>query len=227
MRNIIVTEPYSSKNLYFESINDITNQSKINLEKSSVQENNIIINNFQHNLSNIAKNKVKENEPNFMRLKNLKYSHISLYNNPLIKNNNSFYQNYLFIHKNNLNKTKLPAFDKSYRSRSKNSIMDVKNNSFPNNYKVNLKLIEKEIQFKLLDMSIQIENDNFLKKEDKDDFLDIKNENNNNTFSSYELEGNKNEIINTGIQSVNENDINYIYNLNNINNINKNLSFVI
>ena len=222
MRNKISTAPHSSKNLNFTSINDINNKSKLNLQKSSVQENNKInklINNFQHNLPNIAKNKVKENEPNIMRSKNLKYSHISLYN-PLMKNNNSFYQNYLFIPKNNLKKNKLSALDDSYRRRSKNSIMDAKNN-----YKVNLKLIEKELQFKLFDMSIQIENDNFLKKDDTDDFLDIKNENNNNIFSNYELEGNKNEIINIGMQSVNKNEINYIYSLNNINNTNQNLSF--
>ena len=101
------------------------------------------------------------------------------------------------------------------------------NNSFHNNYKANLKLIEKELQFKLLDMSIQIENNKILNREDTDDFFDIKNENNKNIFSNYELEANKNDIINTGIQSINENEINYIYNLNNINNINKNLSFVI
>ena len=84
----------------------------------------------------------------------------------------------------------------------------------------NLKLVEKELQFKLLDMSMQIEND---KNSDEEDSNTISGLNNKDKPDKYwhknvknELESYKKElsIKDARRKSVNVNEINQIYNLN-------------
>ena len=216
--------PRSSKNVQFDDINGkIDNIPKMNMDASYIfqkkKSNNIINNNLY---SNNAFSHMTSNEINYIKPKKLKNTHIS-FNNPLLKNNNFLHPNYIFGSKpnNNLNRSKMSIKDSFYRQRDKNNILDSsKQELIEQPGKTNLKLIQKELQFKLLDMSIQIENGINTDDENSNLFSNLQNDNNNNLSQKNvkkELESSKNEIKtnNARRKSLNVHDMAQMYNLNN------------
>ena len=218
--------PRSSKNVQFNDINGkIDNIPKMNMDASYVfqkkKSNNIITNNLHPNKSFMH---MQSAELNYLKAKKLKNTHIS-FNNPLLKNN-FLHPNYVFGAKqnNNLNRSIMSIKDNFYnRQIDKNNILDSsKQELLEQSGKTNLKLIQKELQFKLLDMSIQIENGNS-DDEESNAFSNLQNDKNNNNLweknVKNELESYKNEIKtnNTRRKSLNVYDIDQIYNLNNLN----------
>ena len=236
----------SSKNINPGYINEKMERfPKINIDRSYVfpqKKSSKKLNIYSPpNMPNIRINKISSKENNFFRAKKSKNSHISpipSLTNLLSptqnqfslskKNNNLLQVNYLF-HKNpnnNMNKTGLSIADTILRQKTRNSMMDADGNSaLYEQSGTNLKLVEKELQFKLLDMSMNID----YKNSDDEDSYNFSNINNNITNSNdntnkfwhknvkNELESCNQEIKmrNARRNSVNVNDIKQIYNLNN------------
>ena len=192
---------HSSKNALFEDIkekNDIF--SKMNFDRSFAY----LTNKNSNNLLNIRSKKIKNTQ--------------ILHYNPLKKMNNFLHPTYLYKNKQstNLNKSKLSLAD-IYNKKTKNTLGD--NIVIEHSSNCNLKLVQKELQYKLLDMSIQIENN--VNSEDNND---------SNSLSYYEKTNNnfwgksiKNEIESgekiredgKRRKSVNVHDCNQLNNLNN------------
>ena len=224
--------PLSSKNVKIDEIKEKNNNfPKINIESSFEFENiksNKLIHNPQQNYPNITINNAPLNKQNLTSSKKMKKRHLSIYN-PLIKNNNFLYVNYMLGAKqnNNLNRNKISSKDILFtRQKSKNSILNtsIKGALSEQTEKANLKLIQKELQYKLLDMSYQIEN-----SQDSEEELNVSNLINqkNKYFCGNnikkELESYKKEIItnNSRRKSVNVNDFRKINNLSCYFNVNK------
>ena len=198
---------HSSKNVNYENLSQKNNNfPKITIDSSLLHTTN----KSNNKLLNIT----KINEQNHLKSKITRNTQISSYN-PIKKTTNFFHPNYLCTSKqnNNLNKSKL-SIPNVYQ-KSKKSIRD--NILFDHTSQCNLKLVQKELQYKLLDMSMQI--DNQANSEDED----------SNTLSNYEKanmnfwgKNVKNELELTQ-KEVKENrqrrksyDINQLYSLNNV-----------
>ena len=213
----------SSKNVIFDGIKEKNeNFPKLNADHSFIYQN-------KKNSNNILNISQKINEQNYAKSKKLKNTNI-LFNNPLKKTSNFLHPNYIYVSKknnNNLNRSK-SLLDNAYNLKShktqkaKNSL---KNTILYDNFsQANLKLVQKKLQFKLLDMSIQIENN--VNSEGEDSLTNYEKANNNFWGKNVEneLESYKNEMtMGKRRNSINVSDINQINNLNNSPNNNKGL----
>ena len=191
----------SSKNVNFANIKDkIEKIPKININDTYlVQPDNAnrLINNSPQPNQSMSIHNISVNEPTFQKSKRLNNMNITYINHPK-KNNNLLHPNYLFLPKqNNLNRSKLSINDGFHKQKSKKTIIDAINQPmYEHSSKTNLKLVQKELQYKLLDMSIQIEN-NMEQDDDNSNFSSLKNDKTNNFWGrnvKKELESYKNEI---------------------------------
>ena len=202
---------HSSKNVNYENLSQKNNNfPKITIDSSLLHTTN----KSNNKLLNIT----KINEQNHLRTKKTRNTQI-LYYNPIKRTSNLLHPNYLFTTKqsHNLNKSKL-SLANIYNQKSRNSIRD--NILFDQSSQCNLKLVQKELQFKLLDMSIQIENKVNSENEDSNTLSNYEKANNNFWGKNVknELESYKKEIKDDKKRrkSVNVHDINQLYNLNNV-----------
>ena len=119
------------------------------------------------------------NEPNFFAVKSkIKNTHIMKPS----KKGNHFHANFLHLpNQNDLNRSRLSINNGQLSQKTRNTIIDAINKSqyVEKNSKTNLKLVQKELQYKLLDMSIQIENTLNTDEETSNNFSSLKIDNNN------------------------------------------------
>ena len=126
------------------------------------------------------------------------------FHNPLKMSNNNLLNIYQYPKKNPLNKNRLTLGDTYFKARRNSYQIE-----FPErrNTRKNLKQIQRELQFKLLDMSIQIENDS----EEGQDFVENKELNfkrkNNKRYTEY-YQGNKMKNSFKKLRTDNNNPIN-------------------
>ena len=167
-------------------ISKIDNLPNINIDHSNISpENNsnfLLNNNSPPTLPNITISKINSKEQSScLKGKRIKNTHVSNIpsENPLSQlssvspfqaqktNSNLLNVNYLFLPKqnnnlgNNLNRSRLSMADNIVKQLSRRSFVDPGGNNAlyqQSGETTNLKLVEKELQFKLLDMSMQIEN---------------------------------------------------------------------
>ena len=194
---------HSSKNALFEDIKERNeNFSKMNIDRSFAYLSNKNCN----NLLNIRSKKIKNTQ--------------ILHYNPLKKMNKMLHLNYLYKNKqnNNLNKSKKTLVDiynkKTKNPREDNILIDQSSNC-------NLKLVQKELQYKLLDMSIQIENNVNSEDNESNSLSHYEKTNNNFWGKSIKNEIESGEKIGEDgkrRKSINVNDCNQINNLNNATN---------
>ena len=213
----------SSKNVKYENIGEKIDKKKINPDRSYVfhskRSNKLLPVSPKNNHVITYNNNISINEPYFHKSKRLGINNVSFIM-PKANNNNLLHLNYLYIPKENLNKSNVSISNDYLRTKSKNS----RQTRYKQSSKTNLKLVQKELQFKLLDMSMQIENG----QSDDDDSNYFSNDKTDKTVSKLkahnikqELELFKNDIKNNRRKSVNIADINKLNNLNNIYNVNK------
>ena len=131
----------------FSNVNDKFKNSAISVNPERENHNKMRhINNTTEMLLNQEKENINKQKP-------LKNTFVSLHNPLRTSHKNLF--NKLFLQKNTIyNKNKLSLDPHFFPRRNSFSV-----NLFPKKKKKNLKQIERELQYKLLDMSIQIEND--------------------------------------------------------------------
>ena len=191
----------SSKNVNFANIKDkIEKFPKFNINDTYIahpENANRLINNSPQSNQNRNIHNISINEPTYQKPKRFNKMNITYINHPK-KNNYLLHPNYLFLPKqNNLNKSKLSINDGFHNAKSKKTIIDAINQPvYEHSEKTNLKLVQKELQYKLLDMSIQIEN-NMDQDNDDSNFSSLKNDKTNNFWGrnvKNELESYKNEI---------------------------------
>ena len=158
---------HSSKQVKSPDIKEkMNNFPKINIIRSnnnnysSNKTNNIV--NIHHNYPNVYINKIQDEDPNLMRRKILKNTNMPIFISRSSNNNNTLlHPNFLFTQKqnNNVNGSRLSFAGNFVRRQSKILKRESSKESlYHHSSKTNLKLIQKELQFKLLDMSIQIYN---------------------------------------------------------------------
>ena len=224
---------HSSKQVKSPDIKEkMNNFPKINIIRSnnnnysSNKTNNIV--NIHHNYPNVYINKIQDEDPNLMRRKILKNTNMPIFISRSSNNNNTLlHPNFLFTQKqnNNVNGSRLSFAGNFVRRQSKILKRESSKESlYHHSSKTNLKLIQKELQFKLLDMSIQIENNQNPDDEELNDFSNIKSGKDNNLWGQNvkkELESYKNEIKIARRKSVNVSDIKKINIFNNFYKSNK------
>ena len=153
----------------------IFNFSKIQdkIEKINLT-NNLVINENPNITINLS-----PNEPNFFAVKSkIKNTHIMKPS----KKSNHFQANFLHLpNQNDLNRSRLSINNAQLSQKTRNTIIDAINKSqyVEKTSKTNLKLVQKELQYKLLDMSIQIENTLNTEEDTSNNFSSLKIDNNN------------------------------------------------
>ena len=216
--------------------------------------NFLLNNNSPPTIPNITISKINSKEQSsFIRGKKIKNTHISPLPSmqsltPLCQlsslspfqaqktNSNLLNVNYLFHSKqnnnlgNNLNRSRLSMADNIVKQLSRRSFVDPGGNNAlyqQSGETANLKLVEKELQFKLLDMSMQIENNKNSDDEESNTFSGLNNidkqdkiwhKNVKNELESYKKEFSFKDLRR---KSVNVNEVNQIYNLNSFYNLGK------
>ena len=215
----------SSKNVNYGNIEERIDKKRINPDRSYVfqskKSNKLLSYSPKLNQVITYNNNLSLNEPYFHKSKRIGINNVSFIM-PKNKNNNNFlHLNYLYMPKESLNRSNISISNDYLRTRSKNSRQT---NGYRPSSKTNLKLVQKELQFKLLDMSMQIDN----RPSDDDDSSYFSNAKNDKTESKVlsqnakqELELYKNEIKLNRRKSAKIADINKLHNLNNMYNFNK------
>ena len=222
---------YSSKNMNYADIPDITDNIQIkNLDRSfafhEMKNNKKLSNNPPVNLNFSINHNNGVNESRYRKSKK-KWSNYSFIYPSVKKNkfgNTLLYLNHL-SKENNLDRSRASMHDglKNIKSPILKSINQPLYDESP---VANLKMVQKELQFKLLDMSIQIENGAGTDDEESSYFSNLKNDNNKilekNIKNEIDSPNNDNFMNKLNRRkSVNVNDTNIIENFNNIYNFNK------
>ena len=221
----------SSENINYADIHDYADSiTKIKNNRSSLhhskKSNNKLLSIIPSINTKINFNNSSLNEPIFQKSKRIRINNISSINSKK-KYNNSPYLNNLY-NESNLNGSKISMADNPLKIKLKKSKLKKALNQplYRESSKTNLKLIQKELQFKLLDMSMQIENGLDLDDEESNYFSNLKNENQSKILGQKvknELEMYKKEIKNSSKKSLNVNDIKPIYSINNFYNVKGNI----
>ena len=219
----------SSKNVNFENIEEKIDNKKINPDRSfafqSKISNQIASFSPKHNQFISYNNNLSLNEPYFNKAKRMLMNNASLIVPKTKTNNNFLHLNYLYNPKETLNRSNISISNDFLKTKTRNSRQI---NGLVNSSKTNLKLVQKELQFKLLDMSMQMEN---LQSDDDESnyFSVIKNDKTESKLISQnakqELELFKNEIKMNRRKSLNIADITKLHNLNNRYNFNRGAMF--
>ena len=218
--NDLLSFSRSTKSIGSGKINTkIDNHSKINIDRSNISPDNnsnfLLNNNSPPTIPNITISKINSKEQSScIRGKKIKNTHISPIPSltPLSQlsslspyqaqktNSNLLNVNYLFHSKqnnnlgNNLNRSRLSMADNIVKQLSRRSFVDTGGNNAlyqQSGETANLKLVEKELQFKLLDMSMQIENNKNSDEEDSNTFSGL---NNNDKPDKFWHKNVKNEL---------------------------------
>ena len=149
----------SSKNVNFENIEEKIDNKKINPDRSfafqSKISNQIASFSPKHNQFISYNNNLSLNEPYFNKAKRMLMNNASLIVPKTKTNNNFLHLNYLHNPKDTLNRSNISISNDFLKTKTRNSRQI---NGLVNSSKTNLKLVQKELQFKLLDMSMQMEN---------------------------------------------------------------------
>ena len=210
----------SSKNINTANIkHQDKNFPNINIDDDAKQVSNAsfrLKHTVHHGNPNITIN-TSPDEPHYFRAKNIvKNTHIGLPKNS--KKSSLLHTNYLFFPKqNDLNRSRLSINNHNnhnyLRQKTRQSIIEAINRSQynDNSPQANLKLVQKELQFKLLDMSIQIEN-NMNTDDENSNFSSLKMDNNNFWGRNAKKDAEISKIdIKTRRASANFNDISKFY----------------
>ena len=217
----------SSKNVVYGNIEQKLDKRRVNPDRSYVLHSKKSNKYFPISPKNnnpviTYNNNISINEPYFHKSKRLGINNNVSFIMPKTNNNNLLHLNYLYMPKDNLNKSIASISNDILRTKSKISKQTAYRPSSRQSSKTNLKLVQKELQFKLLDMSMQIENG----QSDDDDSNYFSNNKNDKVESKILAQNMKQELFKNKIKmnrsnSVNIADINKLNNLNSFYNFNK------